>query len=785
MFHGMARLTELHSQLKALTAHSQAQQQLLQQERERQKAQQMEGSASAAAAAAAAAAAISGLGAGPQQHQQQERARDRSQQQQATGKASNNIEQRKLKGRQATAAHDAEHVQQTANAAAAEAAGATAALPVSEQLRLLQQQYQAVLLQLAGPVLSTLVLLADAAVATGEPHVVLGLQRWAHQGFYAAWETVSQLYSLDILAAAAVPSPEDDLQDLDDYLQVGAGSAAGGGKEGSTAGSSAGRQQQQQTASPSMLLLSWLPAAAAQAAGRYEDALQLYGSFLASEACSTGLGGATKPWVQEQMAACYAALADWQGLTDLCNAVRGFGQQQQVMQQQGTQEPTAVPWLQHWQLAGVVGVQYLQSWCMPGSAHEQQHRAGLQVIEQHLSGPGRGGRLGSRGRGSEQGQHTATLQNSSSEVLRQYRLDVQQGCGAAASQAALAVLHATAALELCASSTEAVGIAASSSSDGREGLQHLLQQAPGSPRGSAGRGCGHGRQGLLQPTAASLAAAAQQQQQELQQQLLMQAVTDMRQQLAALQSNPFVVLPGVCFVLDTNSSSLSTHSTLKQLSVMQLLQAQLLQSLQPGQQGQQGHQGASVDQVGYLLRCLSLLSDRDITTSSSNASSGSSSSGMAVDSVWSCGLQQDGRLAVSLFGDVASTTALLQVSRGSPAAGSGTDTHAVACFVAKTDSIVLWFRLRSMTHPLEASWHVDSKSLAEADGVAVCALLLAVSPGGWCSRQQQQHWQPRDQDSLAAAPAGSHAGKCCPWLQQYTAKAAAACNRRDPWLQRT
>jgi hypothetical protein len=659
MFHGMARLTELHSQLKALTAHSQAQQQLLQQERERQKAQQQEGSAAAATAAAAAAAAISGLGAGPQQHQQQqERSRDRQQQQQGLGKASNNPEQRRLKGRQATAAPDADNIQQGSNAAGTAAAEA-AAPPVSEQLRLLQQQYQAALLQLAGPVLSTLVLLADAAVAAGEPHVVLGLQRWAHQGFYAVWETVSQLYSLDILAAtAAVPSHEEDLQDLDDYLQVGAGSDAVRGQGGSAAGSNTGRQQQQ-TAAPSMLLLSWLPGAAAQAAGRYEDALQLYGSFLASEACRTGLGEATKPWIQEQMAACYAALADWQGLGNLCITVRSpwqQQQQQQSLQQQSVQEPAAVPWLQHWQLAGVVGVQHLQSWCMPGAAHEQQSRASVQVIEQHLSGSGRGSRLGARGRGAEQGQHNGSVHSSSSEVLQQYRLDLQQSCGAA-SQAALAVLHATAALELCASSTEAVSTA---SSDGREGLLHVLQQGPDSPRGGAGRG--RGRQGLLQPTAAAVAAAAQQQQ-ELQQQLVLQAVTDLRQQLAALQSNPFIVLPGVCSVFDVSTSSLSTHSTLQQLSVMQLLQHQLAQSLKPGQQEQLG---AQTDQVGHLLSCLALLSDRDIQSGSRS----SCRSGSAVDSIWSDVLQQDGRLAGSLFDDVASTTALLQVSQQGLAAGS-------------------------------------------------------------------------------------------------------------------
>jgi hypothetical protein len=76
-----------------------------------------------------------------------------------------------------------------------------------------------------------------------------------------------------------------------------------------------------------MLLLAWLPGAAAQASGAYECALQQHAAFLASDVSSSVLGAPLSTFVQEQMAACYAALCDWQGLAQL---VRSQQQQQRA-----------------------------------------------------------------------------------------------------------------------------------------------------------------------------------------------------------------------------------------------------------------------------------------------------------------------------------------------------------------------------------------------------------------------------------------------------------------------
>lgn len=651
LFHGMARLQELQAQLKALTAHSQAQQQLLQQERDKQKARQQEGSATAAAAVAAAAAAISGLGTGPQQ---QERGRERQlpQQQQAheppSRGADAGTEQRKLKGRH-NAAQAANDPQQPSSGSASTSPGSS--MPsVSEQMRMLQQQYQAALLQLAAPVLSTLVLLADACVAAREPHVVLGLQQWCHRGFHAVWDAVSQLYSLDLLATADDYSGQavDELGDLDGYLSIG-GSAAAAGAPGQHSASEKGVQQQQQqhaAAPSSMLLLSWLPAAAAQAAGRYEEALLHYRSFVSSEAASTGLGAACRAWLQEQMAACYAAIADWEGLVQLSTAQR---QQQPLPQQQADPQLDAIPWVQHWQFAGTAGVKHLQDWGEAAAGPAQHNGMGLQTIEQHLGAHGRGSRgdRAGRGRGSH---HADRGHGPHGNLPHLLRLDLPGRCVTSVSPATLAVLRATAALEVCCKG----GVGSSSDSNTLEGLGEFQQRL--SARGVAGRGPGRGRH----------SAAGQSQQHhaavmldpEQQQRVLAEALQEVQQQVEALQRNPYVICLALSSGMDRTSHGRCNGST---LPLLQLLQQQLAAALDPQQQHGQ-HAVQSIEQLVQLLSSLPATSSR----------CGSSST--APDAVWSTGLRQDGQLTSSVFGDVASATSLLQV-------GPQLCWHALPCVV--------------------------------------------------------------------------------------------------------
>jgi len=664
LFQGMARLQDLHTQLKALTGHLQAQQQQLQAERERHKARQQEGSATAAAAAAAAAVAISGLGPLEQQQQQQQQQRGKHgrQQHSAASRAAEGgtPEPRKIKGRQGTAATATSGVGATATAAAETepSAGATQATAggaaVAEQLRLLQQRYQASLLQLVAPVLATLVLLADACVAGQEPHVVLGLQQWAHQGFHAVWQSVSQLYAWDLLSAEQLDASDEELDE--DMLQLATGAAAAAG-DGGAGASSKQQQRQNAAAGPSMLLLSWLPAAAAQAAGRYEEALTLYRSFLASEACNTSVGSALRPWVYDQLAACYAAVADWQGLAQLCSTQQGPAglPQQQQQQQCELQVLPGAPWGQHLYLAGAAGVQALQAWALPQAG--EQNRLGLHAVEQHLDrhrGAGRAGR----------GRSVQGAVNSPHSLL--HAMCLQDCLPNGMASAGVAMLNAVSALQLCSDRFGGSGMHVIGA-DAEQQQQGGLVAGATSPRGSrggrrAGRGRvgqrTHGQQQHLQVADALSAADSEQRHQ-----VLVHVLEEIQQQLRRLGADPFIVNASALWgIAGSSRSNMGTSGGLQQLALMQLLQGQLLEQLQ-------AHSGAATPQEGlpvqsssqllYVLRHLSHARDY-------NASSSSSSSQVAAldeSSVWSAAFRQDGRLVGSLFGDVRPAVALLQVSQ--------------------------------------------------------------------------------------------------------------------------
>jgi hypothetical protein len=397
IYHGMARLQELHSTLKSLTAHYQAQQQQLQQqhqqqevEREKDRRRREMGASSAvaaAAASAAAAAAITGLSGSAQQQQQQQQSdrrgrhgkqqqgklqrsqQQQQQQQQGTGRASSPTpgEHTKLKSRQASAA-----------AADGQPGGSNSSSTppaLQEQLKALSQAYQASVLRIAAPLLSTLALLVDALVQLGEASSISGLQAWAHSTFYPTWKAVSRFYALDLSLDASGSSglgsssaPEEPHQPEDDPLAAAAAAAAGG-VQGSTAGT--------------LLLLSWMRGAAAQAEGQYELALQLHAAYVQSEAASIPLGQCLSGFVVEQMAACYAAVGDWQGLTGLTassssssrqGVQAGLQQQQQQQQEFGAQ---------HWALAGAAGIAALQQWQeteVNKQQQQQQHQRGQQCL---------------------------------------------------------------------------------------------------------------------------------------------------------------------------------------------------------------------------------------------------------------------------------------------------------------------------------------------------------------------------------------------------------------------
>jgi hypothetical protein len=384
IYHGMARLQELHSTLKSLTAHYQAQQQQLHQqhqqqelEKEKDRRQREIGASSAAAAAAAsaaAAAAITGLsGIGQQQQQQQADRRGRQgkqqqgkpqrsqqlQQQQGNARASSPTpgEQTRIRSRHTAASSS------TADGQPGSSSSQTPAL--QEQLKALSQAFQGSLLRLAAPVLSTLVLLVDALVQQGEASSIAGLQAWAHSTFYPIWRAVSRFYALDLSLVAGIssglgfgdafegPQPQLD-EDLAQPAAAGAGAAA------------------QRSTHSTQLLLAWMRGAAAQAEGQYEAALQLHAAYLQSEACSIPLGQCLRRFVVEQMAACYAAVGDWQGLAGLTSSSSSSGSSRPSLPEPQQQQDIGV---QHWALAGAAGIAALQQWQVAGrSEQQQQHR---------------------------------------------------------------------------------------------------------------------------------------------------------------------------------------------------------------------------------------------------------------------------------------------------------------------------------------------------------------------------------------------------------------------------
>lgn len=412
VYHGMARLQELLATLKTLTAHYQAQQQQLHQQqqqhdREQDKAREQATSSSstAAAASAAAAAAITGLAGSGQQTDRKGRQGRQGRQAKGQQQQQQEPELAKLKTKQAPAADSQ--------------AGSSVPPVLPEQQKALSQAFQAAVLRLAAPVLSTLVLLVDALIQTHEASTISGLQQWIHSSFHPVWRAVSRFYALDLSLDAAGVGGSSVAESQQDW-GFGAGAAA-------AAGTAAPQPQS------TMMLLTWLQGAAAQAEGRYEAAMQLHAAFLASEACAVPLGACLRGFVVEQLATCYEAVGDWQGLAGL-SSIGGASRQQQ-------QQP--VVGAQHWILGGAAGVAALQQWQLatasttaPLVQQQQQYgaRQRLGVDERLLDASSVGQLPGLSAAGQVIMNAVATLQalsnkGSSGKGVGQQQPDVRSGQG--------------------------------------------------------------------------------------------------------------------------------------------------------------------------------------------------------------------------------------------------------------------------------------------------------------------------------------------------------------------
>lgn len=342
VYHSIARLRELESGLRNLTAQYRTQQQQLQQQQQAQQQQPI--SSRPTAAAAAAAAAITGL-----VGQQSERgSRDSKQQGKHTKQPQqqqDSKEQRRLRSKQpeqSPAADSAGRTSDNTNKKQTTAAAAT-----QEKLAALQRHYESSVLRLSSPVLSTLVLLADALIASGQAAAVTGLQSWAHDAFLKVWKGVSSLYALDI---------SFDVQEgLDTVDEQAEGQQAASGQMSST-----------------MLLLTWLSGAAAQADGRLEAAVGLYQDFLQSQACQVPIGACLQGFIVEQMAACYAAAGDWQGLAKLSS-------REAMLNALQLNSTTSTIGAHHWVLAGSTAAKQLQQWqthAFPSQVQQPSHPSG-------------------------------------------------------------------------------------------------------------------------------------------------------------------------------------------------------------------------------------------------------------------------------------------------------------------------------------------------------------------------------------------------------------------------
>lgn len=335
--HGMQRLRDLHTQLRAILA------------AQRQQKQQ--------AAAAAAAAAD------------------------AKGRASRDPKKQQRGGKGAA---DAEQVDHSATAAAATAAAAAALAglgltavvgpppvpqpqqllrhahpqalaappsaplaqpPVQQPQQAQQEQAEAALQRITASALDAVATTAGALLALHEPDAVAGLHAWAREAFAHLWNPFVSQLEIEAAAAAsasaAVPASAPDASGSGSAHAAAAVTAAG-------------------AAHP----LAWLAAVRAQAEGCYEQALAAYMAF----ECSPGgrlpiVRARLAPWLADRVAECYAALDDCRQLSahaaSTCTAAGTprFGQQPPVG---GAVSPPGA-----WQglaFAGPQALQALQQW---------------------------------------------------------------------------------------------------------------------------------------------------------------------------------------------------------------------------------------------------------------------------------------------------------------------------------------------------------------------------------------------------------------------------------------
>ena len=176
-----------------------------------------------------------------------------------------------------------QHSRSQPHATVAQAPAAHPPAAAADQQQQQRQQVEAGLKRIVPGVLEALAATAAALCALHDGDALAGLHAWACDSFAPLWSPLVTQFEIE--SAAAGPAA----------LQPGAEDCA-----------------------PALLNhpLGWLAAAAAQAAGRHEQALAAYAAFRRSPAGAWQLlqGASLQGWLVDRMAECYAAVGDWSGL---------------------------------------------------------------------------------------------------------------------------------------------------------------------------------------------------------------------------------------------------------------------------------------------------------------------------------------------------------------------------------------------------------------------------------------------------------------------------------------
>jgi hypothetical protein len=200
------------------------------------------------------------------------------------------------------------------------------------------------LLQAAGAVQQLCLKLAEALVPAAmaciqleDPGSAAGLHSWAtgvllpamaaaHQGQLQQQQQQQQQQAASpgsSSSAGGAEAAEGDDSGSRTFTSITQRAGASSGMPATGSSSSSSSSSSSVAAAYDAAQVSWLAGVVAQAAGRYEAAVLWYQHFLTSGASMMWLGRAAGDLVLMQLARCFAATSDWEGLQRLASQLQG------------------------------------------------------------------------------------------------------------------------------------------------------------------------------------------------------------------------------------------------------------------------------------------------------------------------------------------------------------------------------------------------------------------------------------------------------------------------------